>query len=286
MSRPASILAPFAAVLATLAILTFPASSVADPSLSPAELEFIDLLNEYRAENGRGPLQADLILTTAADWHSTDMASKNYFSHTDSLGRSPGQRAAAFGYQYLMSENIGAGIPLVDPALLLQAFKGSPGHNANMLRSEWKAIGVGAAYDPSSSYDLYWTVDFGSVVMSPTGGGPPATPVPTPTPSPAPSPTPSPTPAPTPSPTPTPTPSPTPSNAIRGDANCDSSVGSLDALAVLQSKAGNQTSECLSNGDVDCDGDLDAVDALAILKWVVSDPLAPSEGCSPIGLAA
>lgn len=284
MTRPATLLAMVtAAVLTTLALLASPRPSVADPTLSPAEFEFVDLLNEYRAQNGSGPLQPDLILTTAADWHSNDMASKNYFSHTDSLNRSPGQRAGAFGYQYLMSENIGAGLLLVEPQELLNAFISSPGHNANMLRPEWNAIGIGAAYNPSSTWGLYWTVDFGSVVMVPAGGEPPPTPIPTPTPSPTPTPTPSPTPTPTPSPTPSPTPTPA---GVRGDADCDSTVGSLDALAVLQSKAGAAAPDCLSNADVDCDGDLDALDALAILKWVVSDPLPISSGCSPIGLSA
>lgn len=285
MTRPATLVALIAAVVVVaVAVLPTPSPSGADATLSPAELQFIVLLNEYRAENGKGPLQPDLLLTTATDWHATDMASKDYFTHTDSLGRSPGERAQAFGYQYLMSENIGAGVPFTDPQELLNAFKGSPGHNANMLRSEWTAIGVGAAYSAASTWGLYWSIDFGAVVLSPIGGVPPSTPLPSPTPPPASSPTPSPTPSPSPTPPPAPTPTPHPTG-IRGDADCDSSVGSLDALAVLQSKAGSATSGCLDNGDVDCDGDLDALDALGILKWVVSDPLATSQGCSPIGHA-
>src|SRR5947209_19314320 len=76
-----------------------PAAPAAGP-LDSEDWAFLTLINNYRAQNGVGPLQADVALTNAANWLSADMAAKNYFSHTDSLGRSTGARLAAFGYSY------------------------------------------------------------------------------------------------------------------------------------------------------------------------------------------
>jgi hypothetical protein len=43
-----------------------------------------------------------------------------------------------------------------------------------MLDPGFSAIGIGRAFNASSTYDWYWTADFGSVIESPT-------PTPTPT---------------------------------------------------------------------------------------------------------
>jgi uncharacterized protein YkwD len=92
---------------------------------------------------------------------SQDMANKNYFSHTDSLGRDPFMRMAAFGYNYphTAGENIAAGMDSAQAAFT--AWKNSPGHNANMLGSGYTVIGIGRAYNSSSTYGWYWTTDFG-----------------------------------------------------------------------------------------------------------------------------
>lgn len=312
-----TILAPCAALLLAAAVALgglalLARDSQADPALDSLEWEFIDLLNEYRAEHGSGPLTAVAPLNAAADWFATDMAEKNYFpsNHIDSLGRNPSERGAAYGYNYGVAENAGAGGPFSDPAYLLEAFKGSPGHNANMLSSNWSAIGVGHAYNPNASLGHYWVIDFGAVIVDPVYKDPPSTPIPTdapaptPTPTPAPSPTatpvptatpaatPTPTLSPTPVPTPTPTPSPTPVPTpvpdeihVRGDANCDSKVASTDALVVLQHDAGLPADTgCMGNADTNCDGRVDTLDALAILRWIIDQPLVMVD-CSPIGNA-
>jgi hypothetical protein len=49
-------------------------------------------------------------LENSSQWMSNDTASKNHFSHTDSLGRDPFQRMAAFGCTYTPAgENLAAG---------------------------------------------------------------------------------------------------------------------------------------------------------------------------------
>jgi uncharacterized protein YkwD len=61
-----------------------------------------------------------------------------------------------------MGENIAAGFSTAQD--VFNAWKNSPGHNANMLDPSFKAIGIGLATVSGSSYTYYWTTDFGGVV--------------------------------------------------------------------------------------------------------------------------
>jgi len=137
---------------------------------------------------------------------SRDMAEKDYFSHTDSLGRDPFQRMADFGYNYntWKGENLAAGSDT--PQMTFQLWRDSPGHNANMLNANFVVVGLAKAYGPDSAYGWYWAAEFGGYD---DGGGPPPTPEPSPTSTPEPTPTLEPSPTSTPEPTPTLEPSPT-----------------------------------------------------------------------------
>ena len=132
-------------------------------ALDEEEWAFITLINDYRALNGLTKLQVSVSLTQAADWLSTDMATKNYFSHTDSANRTFGSRLNAFGYSGgYRAENIAAGNSTAQATFT--QWKNSSGHNTNMLGANYRVIGIGRAYYSSSSYKWYWTTDFGSTV--------------------------------------------------------------------------------------------------------------------------
>ncbi len=133
----------------------------ADAALDSEEQAFLNVINSYRQANGLRALSLNAKLNAAADWMSNDMAAKNYFSHTDSLGRDPFQRMADFGYDYntWKAENLTAGIDAAQAAFDL--FKASPGHDANMLNPNFKVIGIGRAYAAGSTYGWYWAADFG-----------------------------------------------------------------------------------------------------------------------------
>ena len=104
--------------------------------------------------------------------------------------------------------------------------------------------------------------------VSPPVGTAPATPTPPPTPTPTPEAT----------PTPSPDPTPTPLPFVLGDADCDTLLTSLDALAVLKEVAGLGDSKCALRGDMDCNGALDAADALRILQRISG--LSSATGCA------
>ncbi|HUF54737.1 MAG TPA: S8 family serine peptidase [Dehalococcoidia bacterium] len=70
---------------------------------------------------------------------------------------------------------------------------------------------------------------------------------------------------------------------LSGDANCDDSIGTADALALIQNIAGLPAVDCPAAADVDCDGDAGLADVLLILRHVASLPAVIPGGCPHIG---
>lgn len=173
-----------AVLCAALAAAVFlPSRAPAAISLDAEEAEMCRLINDHRASRGLGPLLVSEKLTAAADWYSTDMATKDYVNpdHTDSLGRTIKQRIVAFGYDYntTWAENIAWG--RADASGTFTGWKNSPVHNTNMLTASFKVIGIARATDANSEFGTYWTTDFGGFV-DPNAVPCPGSPTPTPTP--------------------------------------------------------------------------------------------------------
>jgi hypothetical protein len=148
----------FAALLLLATGLLLPAQAM---TLDSEEQAFITLINTYRQQNGLQPIKLSEKLDAAAVWMSTDMGQKNYFSHTDSLGRTFDQRIRAFGYTYntYMGENLAAGNATASATFT--QWKNSPGHNANMLKANYVVMGIARVYNANSTYKWYWSNDFG-----------------------------------------------------------------------------------------------------------------------------
>ncbi len=179
---------PLVALIALAAALVAPMGMPrgAEAAIDSEEQAVLSLINNYRQANGLGSLSLNGELNAAADWMSNDMAAKDYFSHTDSLGRDPFQRMADFGYGYntWKGENLVAGVDAAQAAFDL--WKGSPGHDANMLNPNFNVIGIARAYGDGTTYGWYWTTEFGGQ------GAPPPPPAPEPIPEAAPPPAPAP----------------------------------------------------------------------------------------------
>jgi uncharacterized protein YkwD len=98
------------------------------------------------------------LLEQAAQKHSDDMATRNFFSHTGSDGSAPWQRLTAAGYNWRsMGENIAAGYTSIDA--VVAGWLKSPGHCANIMKSGFREIGLARAVNPGSRYGTYWTLD-------------------------------------------------------------------------------------------------------------------------------
>jgi uncharacterized protein YkwD len=153
-----------------------------DASIDSEEQAFLQIINQYRQQNGRQPLKLSTTLNKAAAWKSADMANNNYVAHDDTpSGRTWIQRIRDCGYTYnaWIGENIAVGNG--SASLTFEQWRGSPGHNSNMLGSNYTAIGIGRAYNSSSIHGWYWTTEFGSY----SDGYSAAAPTPTATPLPA-----------------------------------------------------------------------------------------------------
>jgi uncharacterized protein YkwD len=125
------------------------------------EKYFLSLINTYRKSKGLATLQISRTLGAAAEHHSVDMATKNYFSHTLAGGTSWATNIVNHGYTAsgTMAENIAAGNSTAQA--VFDQWKNSSGHNANMLNASYRAIGIGRASSSTSRYGWYWTTTFG-----------------------------------------------------------------------------------------------------------------------------
>jgi uncharacterized protein YkwD len=100
------------------------------------------------------PLIWNDLLENAARAHSQEMSDSSYFSHTSLDGRNPGDRITAAGYVWLTcGENIAQGWPTEE--IVVNAWKQSPGHCANMMNPTFKDMGV-------AKVGSYWTQKFGA----------------------------------------------------------------------------------------------------------------------------
>ena len=121
-------------------------------------LNFI-LVNAFRNYHGVAPLYWDNNACIAAANHSYDMAIYNYFDHNSLDGRTPGDRLTQASVRWMCwGENISAGYQ--DGTDAYNSWVNSAGHRANMLDSSFRYLGVGSAYNGSSTYRWYWTQDF------------------------------------------------------------------------------------------------------------------------------
>lgn len=117
---------------------------------------FLNLINNYRTQNGVGTLVEDQNLTNAACWLAPDL-DINGFNHTDSLGRSMAQRLSDFGVSGSRAENIFYTTSGSSASYAFDSWKNSSGHNTNMLNGVYSRIGIGRA---SVGNKWYWVTDF------------------------------------------------------------------------------------------------------------------------------
>ncbi|MEU6132604.1 CAP domain-containing protein [Saccharopolyspora sp. NPDC047091] len=130
-----------------------------EPRLDALTAEIVDRTNQVRAEAGCGPLAPAPGLEQSAQAHAADMAEQNYFAHSDAV--SPARalpHAEVLPRAEVLGENIAAGNAAA--AETFHQWITSPGHRANILDCRFTGIGVGHAYDPSSTYGHYWVQEF------------------------------------------------------------------------------------------------------------------------------
>lgn len=133
---------------------------VADTTFDEAEQAFLGIINQYRTTNGLEPLTVSVNLNQSASWMAQDLATKNYFSHRDSMGRDSQTRIAECGATMNSGENLAAGTIIESAVSAFGLWRSSSGHNRNMLFAPYTQIGIARAYNPGSRYKWYWVTTF------------------------------------------------------------------------------------------------------------------------------
>jgi uncharacterized protein YkwD len=118
-------------------------------SVNALATEVLRLTNIERTEQGLAPLTRHQALESAAESHSQEMRTLNYFSHhSPTAGKSTArQRVNQFGVNpQMVAENIfecsGYEVELT-ARLAVEAFLQSPGHRQNLLNPSATHIGIG-----------------------------------------------------------------------------------------------------------------------------------------------
>ncbi|HZJ29021.1 MAG TPA: CAP domain-containing protein [Solirubrobacterales bacterium] len=169
-ARAAALATAFAAaaLCVGLLLLSTPALAPADSnranrqaafgSVSVAELEIAVLCetNARRVEQGLPPLIRNEELSASARGHAADMLKLSYLAHESRSGTTPTSRAHAAGYPedvVCCGENIAGSHP--HAKAVVDAWMNSPGHRKNILRTEYREIGIGIAGPPSHFVQVF-----------------------------------------------------------------------------------------------------------------------------------
>ncbi|MBQ5387305.1 MAG: CAP domain-containing protein, partial [Lachnospiraceae bacterium] len=119
--------------------------------------DVLTILNQRRAENGLPALTWDNNLTTVAKVRSLESVSN--FSHTRPDGRTFYTALEDQHISYTWGgENLACGQTSADVAMT--EWMNSQTHKDNILRSEFKKVGIACYYDPNTTYKYYWVQIF------------------------------------------------------------------------------------------------------------------------------
>jgi len=140
------------------------------------------LISKYRQSKGLPAVTIDPTLMKIATDHSRAMARAGKMAHVLPGQGSFQQKLASGGFRpTTAAENVAAGQKTLEG--VLEAWRKSPGHNANLLLPGATKIGIAVATNPDNKYKTFWTLEIGEWYTGPEGGmgGPNAGPLVLPT---------------------------------------------------------------------------------------------------------
>jgi uncharacterized protein YkwD len=174
------------ALAVACALLLVPATALATPRQSPCananlmpaagnlpavRAAVLCLHNQERAGRGLPVLRENARLQHAAEGHSGNMVAARFFDHTSPSGADMVDRILRTGYArspgWSLGENLAWGTgSLATPAGVERAWMRSPGHRANILRRQFRELGigvsVGAPVADAGTDGATYTADFGA----------------------------------------------------------------------------------------------------------------------------
>jgi uncharacterized protein YkwD len=133
------------------------AAMSAGSAAAPARAEDIAaMISQYRREHGLPSVKTDSKLTAVAERQAQAMASSGIMDHDVA-----GSFATRISGASVISgaENIAAGTKTW--ADTLRMWKGSPGHNRNLLTPGADIVGVAVAHNENTRYKIFWAMVIG-----------------------------------------------------------------------------------------------------------------------------
>lgn len=108
---------------------------------SALEAQMLAMINRERVQAGLKPLLMHAPLTAVARQHSADMLARGYFSHYSPEGKTAFDRLREERIAFLIA---GENLALAPSVTIAHAgLMHSPGHRANLLRSQFGKVGIG-----------------------------------------------------------------------------------------------------------------------------------------------
>ncbi len=121
--------------------------------------EVFRLTNEFRAEKGQPAFKKMDALNSVAVTRAWEILYDYRSDHTRPDGQKFSTAFTEYGIQYRKcGENIAAGQST--PESVMEAWKNSPGHRANILSNDFTYLAVGMYYNSKDTYKYYWTQEF------------------------------------------------------------------------------------------------------------------------------
>ena len=116
-------------------------------TVSEVRLATVCLINAERRQRGLRPLHQNPRLAVAGARHARDMVRARYFAHDSRSGREFDDRIVRTGYTHgrraMLGENLAWGTGSYStPRRIMRGWMESPGHRANILRPEFREIGI------------------------------------------------------------------------------------------------------------------------------------------------
>ncbi|MGF1472819.1 MAG: CAP domain-containing protein, partial [Rubrobacteraceae bacterium] len=167
----ATLLSPLAMREAQAAEASGTVGNPGETDYTPAEIDTLNLINDYREENGLAALQLSDNISKASAHYAHDMAKYDAYRVPEAHVSGPTDyyfegavltdRMNAEGYYgSAYGENIAAG--QAGAQEVFTAWRESPGHNEMMLNPDMAVIGIGLVENPETSYEEFWVTNFGS----------------------------------------------------------------------------------------------------------------------------
>lgn len=166
MSRIAGPTARFA--FAAVAILPLAGCLASDPGEPPAITELRQSvvvrldptevqarISAYRRAHGLSAVAIDPALMALAQSQANSMARANHLSH-EIAGNLDHRLNASHHAKGYAVENVSAGYATADAAVA--GWQRSPGHNANLLDTHMRRMGIAAADAPGTRFRTYWAL--------------------------------------------------------------------------------------------------------------------------------